>query len=126
MRVHNESETWQALTPDLGGRDLDAVSRLFRNHLLIGSGMPEHWFGGGGDANRATAAEMGDPAFKTLKVRSNGRVKTTWTPNSRARAETTAPRPPSPTPGLLRRRLLVSLQGVLTISTLPLNLDIHA
>ena len=69
VRVHNESEVWAALAPDLGGRDLDAVSRLFRNHLLIGSGMPEHWFGGGGDVNRATAAEMGDPAFKTLKVR---------------------------------------------------------
>ncbi len=69
VRVHNESETWQPLAPDLGGRDLDATSRLFRNHLLGGSGLPEHWFGGGGDVNRATAAEMGDPAFKTLKMR---------------------------------------------------------
>ena len=69
VRVHNDSEVWQALAPELGGRDLDPVSRLFRNHILIGLGMPEHWFGGGGDVNRATAAEMGDPAFKTLKVR---------------------------------------------------------
>ena len=45
------------------------TSRLFRNHLLGGLAIPEHWFGGGGDVNRATAAEMGDPAFKTLKVR---------------------------------------------------------
>ena len=69
VRVHNESEAWQALAPKLGGRDLGETSRLFRNHLLGGLAIPEHWFGGGGDVNRATAAEMGDPAFKTLKVR---------------------------------------------------------
>ena len=69
VRVHNESEIWAPLAPDLGGRDLGETSRLFRNHLLGGLAIPEHWFGGGGDVNRATAAEMGDPAFKTLKVR---------------------------------------------------------
>ena len=69
VRVHNESENWAALAPELGGRDLGETSRLFRNHLLGGLAIPEHWFGGGGDVNRATAAEMGDPAFKTLKVR---------------------------------------------------------
>ena len=69
VRVHNESESWAALAPELGGRDLGETSRLFRNHLLGGLAIPEHWFGGGGDVNRATAAEMGDPAFKTLKVR---------------------------------------------------------
>ena len=35
----------------------------------------------------------------------NGRVNTTSTSNLRTRDHTTAPRPPSPTPGLLRRRL---------------------
>ncbi len=69
VRVHNEAETWQALSPDLGGDDAGAAARLLRNHVLSGMGWPEHWFGGGGDVNRATAAEMGDPAFKALAMR---------------------------------------------------------
>ena len=69
VRVHNEGETWQAISPALQAQDAGAGARLFRNHVLSGLGWPEHWFGGGGDVNRATAAEMGDPAFKTLLAR---------------------------------------------------------
>ena len=69
VRVHNEGETWQAISPTLQAQDAGAGARLFRNHALSGLGWPEHWFGGGGDVNRATAAEMGDPAFKTLLAR---------------------------------------------------------
>jgi len=36
---------------------------------LGGSTLPEHWYGGGADVNRATAAEMGDPTFKILSCR---------------------------------------------------------
>ena len=69
VRVHNESETWSAITPGLSSDDVDTSARLLRNHVLSGLGWPEHWFGGGGDVNRATAAEMGDPAFKALAAR---------------------------------------------------------
>ena len=31
--------------------------------------MPEHWFGGGGDVNRAAASEMGEPTFKMYGMR---------------------------------------------------------
>ena len=31
--------------------------------------MPEHWFGGGGDVNRAAASEMGEPTFKMYSMR---------------------------------------------------------
>lgn len=67
--VHNQYETWRALAPPLNGADVAAASRTLRNHVLAGMGWPEHWFGGGGDVNRATAAEMGDPAFKALALR---------------------------------------------------------
>lgn len=67
--VHNQFETWRAVAPPLGGADVAAASRALRNHVLAGMGWPEHWFGSGGDVNRATAAEMGDPAFKALALR---------------------------------------------------------
>lgn len=69
VRVHNESEIWKAETPSLNGADSSEMARLFRNHSLGGGTIPEHWFGGGGDTNRAVGAEMGEPTFKTLSMR---------------------------------------------------------
>ncbi len=69
VRVHNDAERWQALTPDLKAVDSSAAARLFRNHVLGGGTIPEHWFGGGGDVNRATAGEMGEPTFKIYSMR---------------------------------------------------------
>ncbi len=34
-----------------------------------GATLPEHWYGGGGDVNRSTAGEMGEPTFKTFKFK---------------------------------------------------------
>ena len=82
VRVHNEAESWQAAAPSLGTADLAAASRLFRNHLLGGTGLPEHWFGGGGDVNRATAAEMGSPTYKLLAMEQRA-----WTEVLRRAAE---------------------------------------
>lgn len=82
VRVHNEQEAWASLAPQLGGGDLTEVSRLFRNHLLGGAGLPEHWFGGGGDVNRATAAEMGSPTYKLLAMEQRA-----WTEVLRRAAE---------------------------------------
>lgn len=69
VRVCNDAEKWDAVSPDLKSTDSDAAARLFRNHILSGATIPEHWFGGGGDVNRATAAEMGDPTFKMMAMR---------------------------------------------------------
>lgn len=69
IRVHNEAETWQSVAPDLKSADSSEMGRLFRNHVLGGATLPEHWFGGGGDVNRATAGEMGEPTFKMLSAR---------------------------------------------------------
>lgn len=69
VRGHNESETWNAISPQLGAGDTESLSRLFRNHVIGGSTMPEHWFGGGGDVNRATGESMSEPTFKVYTMR---------------------------------------------------------
>lgn len=69
VRVHNDSETWSAETPDLKAADTGEGARLFRNHVLGGATMPEHWYGGGGDVNRAAAAEMEAPTLKIYTMR---------------------------------------------------------
>ncbi len=67
--IHNGQEKLDAKQPKLEGVDMSATARLFRNHVLAGGTIPEHWFGGGGDVNRAAAAEMGDPTFKMMTAR---------------------------------------------------------
>jgi hypothetical protein len=69
VRVHNDSETWKAESPDIKAGDTAEGARLFRNHVLGGATIPEHWFGGGGDVNRATGDSMGEPTFKTFSLR---------------------------------------------------------
>ncbi len=67
--VHNDSETLTPQTPDLKSVDTSQGARLFRNHVLGGATIPEHWFGGGGDVNRATASEMDTPTLKIYSMR---------------------------------------------------------
>ena len=69
VRVHNDAEQWKTETPDLKAADSSEHARLFRNHVLGGATIPEHWFGGGGDVNRSTAGEMGEPTFKVFSMR---------------------------------------------------------
>jgi hypothetical protein len=68
---HNEKVTAEAKAPDLKAVDAEAGSRMFRNHIMGRFGYPEHWYGGGGDVNRATAAEMDAPAIKMLSRKQN-------------------------------------------------------
>jgi len=69
VRVHNESVTWKAEAPNLQASDTSHGARLFRNHVLGAASIPEHWFGGGGDVNLATAAEMGGPTYRMFSMR---------------------------------------------------------
>lgn len=69
VRIHNQAETWDAVTPDLKAADNAEAARLFRNHVLGGGTVPEHWYGGGGDVNRATGDSMGEPTFKIFSMR---------------------------------------------------------
>lgn len=63
---HNEKVKAEPKSPSLQAPDFAEGARLFRNHILGPFSYPEHWYGGGGDVNRATAVEMGTPTFKTL------------------------------------------------------------
>lgn len=69
VRVHNETEEWKAVSPEIGAYESSAAGRLFRNHVLGGATIPEHWFGGGGDVNRSTGDSMGEPTFKAFSMR---------------------------------------------------------
>jgi len=68
-RIHNDAEEWKTVSPEIQAGDSDILTRLFRNHILGAQTMPEHWYGGGGDVNRATASEMGEPTFKVFTMR---------------------------------------------------------
>lgn len=67
--VHNDGEELTPKSAGLQAADTSEAARLFRNHVLAGATMPEHWFGGGGDVNRAAASEMGEPTFKLYTAR---------------------------------------------------------
>lgn len=69
--VHNDSVRLEPKSPSLQAADTSESARLLRNHVLGGSTTPEHWFGGGGDVNRAAASEMGEPTFKIYTGRQN-------------------------------------------------------
>ena len=69
VRVHNDSEEWDTVTPDLKSSDSAAAAALFRNHVLGGASIPPHWYAEGGDVNRAVGAEMAEPTIKMLAMR---------------------------------------------------------
>jgi hypothetical protein len=66
VRVHNEGEIWKAVTPDLQAGDSETNAKLFRNHMMGGATIPEHWYGGASDVNRATGESMSEPTFKVF------------------------------------------------------------
>ncbi len=70
MRAHNEKVKWELQGPAFGSSNNNVEhSRLFRNHVLSGQSLPEHWFGGGGDVNRATGESMHAPTEKSLTAK---------------------------------------------------------
>lgn len=71
VRFHNEKVKWESVTPSLNADDATKEARMLKNFILGGAGLPEHWFADGGEANRATAAEMSEPILKRLKTRQN-------------------------------------------------------
>jgi hypothetical protein len=70
-RYHNEKVKWTAVAPDLKALDVSNGARLFRNHILGNRSIPEHFYGGGGDVNRATAGEMDAPFYAMIEDRQN-------------------------------------------------------
>jgi len=68
-RYHNEKVKWSAVAPDLKAHDASFDGRLLKTFCLGSLGYPEHFFGEGGDVNRATALEMHEPVTKMLTAR---------------------------------------------------------
>jgi len=66
---HTEKEIWKAVEPHVGAADVRDDGRALRLMVATGAGIPEHYLGEGGNANRATAAEMGLPAIKRMQRR---------------------------------------------------------
>jgi hypothetical protein len=66
---HNEAETWRAVQPVIGAGDVRDDGRAIRLMIAAGAMLPEHYLSEGGNANRATAAEMGLPAIKRQQRR---------------------------------------------------------
>ncbi len=71
MRVHNEKTKWNAVAPNLAAVELKEAAGVFRNHILGNKSFPEHWYGGGGDVNRATAGESNEPIMALIDSRQN-------------------------------------------------------
>ncbi len=71
IRVHNEKTTWNAVAPNLAAMELKEAAGVFRNHILGNKSFPEHWYGGGGDVNRATAGESNEPIMALIDSRQN-------------------------------------------------------
>lgn len=69
LRVHNEKEVWNTVTPELGTQDVMGIGRAVKNMGLGGAGLPEAWFAEGDSANRATLAAQGDPTYRMLQSR---------------------------------------------------------
>lgn len=69
VRAHNEQVEWKTVAPNLNAQDFNEAARTIKNMNLAGAGFPEHWFAEGGNVNRASALEMGEPTLKTLLER---------------------------------------------------------
>ncbi len=67
VRMHNKAATWAAVTPKLETKEAVDLLKFLLNTLVLGSaGIPEHWFGSGGDVNRAVGTVMNEPTVKML------------------------------------------------------------
>ncbi len=61
--IHNESETWTAVKPEINANEAAEDGRALKLMLAVGAQLPEHFLSDGANGNRATASEMGLPTF---------------------------------------------------------------
>ncbi len=64
--VKDETETWEAVTPNLNASDAQHDLKSVRYMIDAGSGYPPHWRGEAADANLATATAMQTPTERHL------------------------------------------------------------
>jgi hypothetical protein len=69
IMVHNESEQWRAVQPQIDAQGAEPDGRAMRLMIAAGAGVPLHFLAEGEGANRATAAEMGGPTLRHFERR---------------------------------------------------------
>jgi hypothetical protein len=62
--VHDDSETWNAVSPKLEAWDAKDDGLALRLMVAAGAAIPLHFLSEGSSATRATAQEMGDPTYR--------------------------------------------------------------
>jgi hypothetical protein len=62
--VHDDAETWSAVSPKIEAWDASADGKAIRLMVAAGAAIPLHFLAEGESATKATAAEMGDPTFR--------------------------------------------------------------
>ena len=65
---HNEKGKLTPAAPNFGAYDGGEMQRTLANHIRGSKSMPESWYSDGGNANRATAGDQTDVAYKTLEA----------------------------------------------------------
>jgi hypothetical protein len=71
VQVTNDQVEIKPMNPDFKSAEYDKILTNLKYYGLGGIGFPSHWFADPSDANRATAAEMGQPTLKKLAGRQN-------------------------------------------------------
>ena len=69
VNIHNDTETWHAIAPNINASDATADGRAIKLMIAVGATLPEHYLSDGDNNNRATAAEMALPTLLKFKRR---------------------------------------------------------
>ena len=68
--AHNKNLEYKNVQPNIGASETSETFTMLKAMFCASTSFPEHWvFGQGNNANRATAAEMGEPAFNYITAR---------------------------------------------------------
>ncbi len=67
VNVHNDSEKWTYVSPDLKQPGTVETSKVIKTQILEGLNQPEHWHNEPNTTNRATAAAADSPVNRTLE-----------------------------------------------------------
>jgi hypothetical protein len=67
--VHDQTESWRAVQPNIAAQDAEPDGRALRLMIAAGAGLPLHFLAEAEGSNRATAAEMGGPTLRHFERR---------------------------------------------------------
>ncbi len=67
--IHNESEKWSAVKPEINGNDAANDGRAIKLMVAVGAQLPEHYLSDGDGPTKATAAEMALPTLLKFQRR---------------------------------------------------------